>query len=70
MHINNFNSVNVSPPKSSLTFTLKERIPRFTKWVEQGFIIDESFLESLEKSDSLELSFVDLSTNKVNYLNI
>eukprot|EP01017_Pseudomicrothorax_dubius_P048230 TRINITY_DN8747_c0_g1_i1.p1 TRINITY_DN8747_c0_g1~~TRINITY_DN8747_c0_g1_i1.p1 ORF type:complete len:390 (-),score=93.20 TRINITY_DN8747_c0_g1_i1:57-1154(-) len=54
---------NVTMPRSSLTCVIRERIPRFVKWLDQCFIIDYAQLEDWERRDSLEVSFIKLSDN-------
>nr|BAJ93985.1 predicted protein [Hordeum vulgare subsp. vulgare] len=57
-------SVGIQVPKSSVTFVLRERIPRFVKWLDSSFIIDESKVDELEKQEALKLAFVNLREGK------
>jgi Bardet-Biedl syndrome 2 protein len=54
----------VQLPTSNLTFYIKERIPRFVKWLDQGFILPEGTVDQLEKQDHIDVQFVDLSDQK------
>ena len=41
---------------------LKKKKLKFIKWIEQCFIVEAKLLESLEKKEKLDLSFVNLNT--------
>jgi len=54
----------VSLPQSTLTFYVKERIPRFVKWLDQGFILPDNLQDQLEKQDNIDVQFINLSDSR------
>lgn len=46
---------------SYLNAAIKERIPRYVKWIDQCFIVDDKQLRKWEQQDSLTLHFKNVT---------